>query len=777
MKSAPKQSAPKKSAWKKAAPKKAALKEPAATAEPAALARAAVFWLAVSLLVSVPLAFSTSVHRIYSLPKFALLVTLSAVILPLVAVVLLDRTRRRGLIQSKESKHVPVVALYFVTVLVSTPFGVAPVASLFGSAYNQMGLVTQLCFFICFLGLIAGVGRDRKRFERALRAMGITGAAVAVYACMQFFGFDPYLPQGFYTTSSVEGPVVRVISTIGHSNSLGNFLLYTAPISAGLAVASKGESRWLMAGATALSAAAIIFSGTRGAWLGLVAGGATFASLMVASRLSRLMKNPRRLILQAAALLIVVLIAVWAMSFNPASRGILARARAVATEGFTGSGRTLLWRDSIRMVPAFALTGCGPEGFRKAFLAYKSRELARHAPQINNESSHDAYLDAAISFGLPGAIAYIAIIVSSLLLLARSRRRAESGKIKALFTGLISALVAVVVHNVFIYDQISTGLYFFATAALAFLSTRVAAGEESGEKPDSPGRSRWVARAIFAAGGLLAIAAAWHSIALVRSDAAMANAFASASLGDFDQLVKEGNRATSVFDPAGDYDLLFARALARCADRLQSDDRLKEERARVINLGMVHAERSVRHTLTPDASHLILAHLAESANDSARLRANAEEAIRWDPNYAPAHRLLAEYYLAEGDRDRAAREAEHALDINPQARDARALLKRMRKGFKSRSPLVEERIARGRALASRGKVDKARRVLRKAIRQSRGPCPECHRALASVYEADTRYRDAIDEWQRFIEQTPDREAADQARRQVEALKQKVAAKQ
>jgi O-antigen ligase/Flp pilus assembly protein TadD len=761
----------------KRAPKKATLKRSAATDEPSARATAAVFWLTISLLVSVPLAFSTSVHRIYSVPKFALLVTLSAVILPLVTLVLLDQTRRRELLQLKESKHFPIVVLYFVTVLISTVFGVAPVASLFGSVYNQMGLVTQVCFFICFLGLIAAVGRDRKRFERALWAMGITGAAVAVYACMQFFGFDPYLPQGFYTMSSAEGSVVRVISTIGHSNSLGNFLLYAAPISAGLAIASKGESRWLMAGATILSAAAVVFSGTRGAWLGLAAGGLTFAALMVGSRLSNLMRKPRRAILQTAAVIVVVLIAVWAMSFNPASRGILARARAVATEGFTGSGRTILWRDSIRMVPAFALVGCGPEGFRKAFLAYKSRELARHAPQINNESSHDAYLDAAISFGLPGAIAYIAIIVSSLLLLARSRRRAESGKLKALFTGLFSAFVAVVVHNIFIYDQISTGLYFFATAALAFISTRVASGEQSGERADSPARSRWAARAILAAGGLLAIAAAWHSIALVRADAAMAAAFASANVGDFDRSVKEGKRATNVFDPAGDYDLLFARALARCADRMQSDDRLKRERAEIIDLGMIHAERSVRHALTPDASHLILAHLAESAGDSARLRANAEEAIRWDPNYAGAHRLLAESYLAEGDRDRAEREAELALDINPLARDARALLKRMRRGFKSSSPLVEERIARGRALAARGRIDKARRVLRKAIERSKGECPECHRALASVYEADKRYKDALDEWQRFIEQTPDREAADQARRQVEVLKQKVAVNQ
>jgi putative inorganic carbon (HCO3(-)) transporter len=784
MKRAPNRSAPNRSGTNRSV-----LNKSVPFTDPASRARAAVFWLTISTLVLVPLAFSTWVHRIYSMPRFALLITLSAVITPLVALVALDRTRGASLLHLKESKHVALVCLYFIIVAISTLFGVAPVASMFGSSYNQMGLITQVCFFVCFLGLIVAIGADRKLFERAVWAMAVTGAATAVYACMQFFGFDPYLPQSFYTMNSTDGSVVRVIGTLGHSNSLGNFLLYTTPISAALAIAAKGESRWLMVGATVLSAAAILFSGTRGAWLGLVAGGITFAALMLESHLSNLLKRPRRLILQTAIAFIIISIAVWAIGSNPASRGIITRARATATEGFTGAGRTLLWRDSIRMVPAFALIGTGPEGFRKAFLAYKSKELARHASQTNNESSHNAYLDAAISYGLPGAIAYIAIIASSFMLLIRARRRAQSGKLKAILTGILAALVAVVIHNFFIYDQISTALYFFAVAALALAATQVAGGEEISDKEikeeaSRQGAPRWLRQAIIAAGCLVVLAAAWYAIALLRADAAIDNAFDSANRGEFDRVVNEGGKATSGPDPAGDYDLLFARALARCADRMQSNDqpqadrdKLKEERARIIDLGIIHGERAVRHTLTPDASHLLLAYLALIAKDSTRLRDNATEALRWDPNYPSAHWLRAEAYLAEGDRDRAVREAELALDINPSARDALALLKRLRKGFKSPLPLIEERIERGRALAARGKMDKARRALRRAIRQAKGPCPECHRALASVFEQGKLYKSAMDEWQIFIDQTPDLSAADQARQQVEMLRQKIAMKQ
>jgi O-antigen ligase/tetratricopeptide (TPR) repeat protein len=760
---------------------KRAPKGAAPLSQPSARARAAVFWLTLLLLVLVPLAFTLSVHRIYSMPKFALLVALSSAIAPLIAIVSLDRTRRESLLHLKESKHALLVCLYFIIASISTLFGVAPVASLFGSLYNQMGLVTQLCFFVVFLGLVVGIGADRKRFERALWAMAITGAAVAAYSCLQFFGLDPYLPQSFYTMNSAGGPVVRVIGTIGHSNSLGNFLLYTTPVSAALAIGAKGESRWLMIAATLLSVAAVAFSGTRGAWLGLVAGGITFAVLLLKGGFSRLVKSRRRLALEAATVFIAILVSIIVVSFSPASRGIITRARSVATEGFTGAGRTTLWRDSMRMVPDFALVGSGPEGFRKAFLAYKSKELARSAPQINNESSHNAYLDAAISYGLAGAIAYVAIIASSFLLLMRARRRATTLKRRAAVTGLLSALVAVTIHNFFIYDQISTGLYFFAVAALALVSTRVtgdraAAAEESAEKA----RSGWLRWIVAAAGCALFVTAAWYSIGLIRADAAIGRALVAANLGEADRVIEDGLRATAGPDPAGDYDFLFMRAVAQCADRMQTDsmsqsefDRLKQKRSEMIALGLIHGERSVAHTLTPDASHVLLAYLALKADDTARLRDNASEALRWDPLFPGAHSLRAEAYLAEGDRKQTVREAEIALDVNPSAREARGVLKRLRKGFKKSSPEIAERVDLGRRLASAGKTDKARKVLRRAIRQAKEPCPECHSALASVYESAGHYKEAIAEWHIFIKQTPDREAAEQARRQVYALSQKV----
>ena len=48
----------------------------------------------------------------------------------------------------------------------------------------------------------------------------------------------------------------------------------------------------------------------------------------------------------------------------------------------------------------------------------------RLAPLTNHENPHNSYLDAAISYGLPGAALYFAMIASACSLFAKARRHA-----------------------------------------------------------------------------------------------------------------------------------------------------------------------------------------------------------------------------------------------------------------------------------------------------------------------------------------------------------------
>jgi tetratricopeptide (TPR) repeat protein len=184
-------------------------------------------------------------------------------------------------------------------------------------------------------------------------------------------------------------------------------------------------------------------------------------------------------------------------------------------------------------------------------------------------------------------------------------------------------------------------------------------------------------------------------------------------------------------------------------------------------------------------NYTTLASLARQLGDVDKLQYAAEEAVRWDPNNYQTRLLMAEAYLALGEREQAVREAEVALELFPSStvaastlsralgpRSGTAVKRRMRKTTTERKRSVEALIDMERAMAEAGLLEKAQRKLLTAIRRAGGKCADCHQELAMLYEKMGRYPDAIAQWERFIEQAPERAAADQIKARIEELRQK-----
>jgi tetratricopeptide (TPR) repeat protein len=353
------------------------------------------------------------------------------------------------------------------------------------------------------------------------------------------------------------------------------------------------------------------------------------------------------------------------------------------------------------------------------------------------------------------------------------------------------------VHNFFIFDQMPTGLYFFAFLALALVASNVTgaggtaqggsgkkAGPGSGEiEAPGFGWGGWLAAAL--AVGMVA-AAVWYVMGLAQSDMAIKRAFASSAVADFDALVSHGERATRGPNPTGAYDFLFARALALYVDATARNTRTSNQlnpngvvpsatRTRAIEMGIEHAERSLAHTLTPESNYVLLAYLALAGHDADRLRSFASEALRWDSNFYNARWLMAESRLADGDQPGAVAEAELAIQLSPSSVEARSALARARGDAKSPETRIRGLVERAQTLANNGNTKKAQRLILRAIRNSNGPCPICHRALALVYEKAHRYEEAIAEWQAYSREAPDSAAAEQTSSHMEALRRKIAA--
>jgi O-antigen ligase/Tfp pilus assembly protein PilF len=689
-----------------------------------------------------------------------------------------------------------------------------------------MGLLTRLCFVICFLGLIAGIGVSEGRLLKALWVMVISGGLVAAYAMAQFFGLDPFAPASVYTFPTDVGDVIRVCSSIGHSNYLGNFLLYTTPLSAGLALATEKRERLLAAIVTAMSLLAIVLSVARGAWVGIIAGTIFFVVLELKYAPSRRM-NRKNLLRYAAMILLLSGVAISIVAFSPASRSIKERVQALLTQGVASSGRLVLWRDSLKMLPAYALTGAGAEGFRKAHLVYKSKELAKLAQPDNNESSHNSYLDAAISHGLPGFALYLAILISTLRILMRARRRAATQNWRMIISGITASFVAVLTHNFFIFDQLSTGLYFFAFLALASALSNVfgvnAAGdqtahspqpsqadEKDGKRPAKSGSAPdkanpyglWAHRAATAFSAFAVILAVWYSAGLIEAELAFKKIFDPTIARNFQAITKRCEEVANSPLPTGAYYLMVAKALDTYSQSLLSfansggqpspeANNLLSLRSSALQLGIGYAEKSLAHNNTPDINYNTLGALSLAAGDKERLKFAASQAVKSDPNNFYSRWLLAEAYLANGEREAAASEAALSLELAPKFTNASSALQRAQgqargttetakkrlqsqtlryPNAKGRS--IEEVIAYARQLSEQGNLHKAKRKLLTALVRSPDDCLDCHRELARVYEKLGLYAEAIRHWESVARQTTESASVGQISTHLESLKLK-----
>ena len=740
--------------------------------------RTAILGVTLLALTVVPLAFSTEVHRYYSIPKFTVLLLCSSVLLPVIAFVVCDGWANRRIATLKKFKCWTLLFAYVGTIALSTAFGIVPRASFFGSFENQMGLITYFCFLICSIGLVLGIDGRESRLRATAITISFTALVLSVYALVQFFGFDPFVSREIYTFSSRYGPIMRVASSLGHADYLGNFLLYTAPVSVSLTLSVRGHIQWLTFGSALASLSAIAVSGTRGAWVGILVGLLCLVVLAVKSRtVTRSIIGGRK----AAAFTVTVLLiaaAVWAISSADAFHNVFSRGKETFAEGLSGSGRTLLWADAMPMVPRYAFPGCGPEAFRLAFLAYRSEELSKFAPQTVNESSHNLYLDATISFGIPGLIALVALIAMTLSSFLRARRNVRKTKSGLLIAGFLSSFVAVLAHNIFIFDQIATGLYFFAFCALAQCCREVC----QNVKNAGPTRESYAlppsvrARGVVVLASIFSLVGIWYALKSWNDDVKLRQMFSAARSGSIATVISRGNELTDGIALTGDCDLQVASALASSLERAQAaGDKRKLNpadqilRKQTFDLAVDHAQRSVRNSLMPTAGYLLLGTLALRDGDVGRLRNAAEEISRIDPNFYGSRWLLAESRLAEGNFEEAIEEARIALSLNPSSNESRSVLERTG-GFNTEPSTTTEMLGRGREMIYQGHLEKARRVILRAIRRSNGSCFDCHIALADVYEQTDNLPEAIGELQAAVNDDPVNPGGERVRERIDHLR-------
>jgi hypothetical protein len=296
-----------------------------------------------------------------------------------------------------------------------------------------------------------------------------------------------------------------------------------------------------------------------------------------------------------------------------------------------------------------------------------------------------------------------AIIVLAFAFLVRARRRVREPTWRIVIAGIVSSFAAVIVHNVFIFDQVATSLCFFAFLALAQVTQNVVearkgksnAGQVSAHsdscaqaketsQASQTRRTSWgFVRVAFA--GASVVVSIWYAAGL-SSEAAYKDLLSPANPVDYDGLVRFGDRITSSPLPTGAYDYLFGRGVDDFIRKLPGAEQQSPNssvdfnavRAQALTLAIEHVEKSLADTFTPEMNYSLLGTLALASGDVNKLRSAATAAVNSDPNNYLTRWLMAEAYMSRGENGRAASEAEIALNINPASLKAASTLARAR---------------------------------------------------------------------------------------------------
>lgn len=298
-----------------------------------------------------------------------------------------------------------------------------------------------------------GLIRTRRQARRLLWLLALLGAGVAAIAFAQrIVGARQIL--GLYTPRGTPG--FGFFGTFVDVNHCASLLALGTLVAAGLAVERQGRLRAVLVACAALSGAALLFTGSRGALVGLAVGGVLLTVILAARAVGVLRATVAALVL----LLIGASLTLWA------HEGLRARTIGAPSQLWNNQ-KVRGWGDGIRMANEFRWTGVGRGAFESPVNAYRSTDEGVRLVYPEN-----LVVQLVSEWGFPVGLALL------LLALARAARLTPLIiKLPPGTVGAACAVLAVVVHELVDFGLEMPGVAFPTVVALGVVTGSLAADE------------------------------------------------------------------------------------------------------------------------------------------------------------------------------------------------------------------------------------------------------------------------------------------------------------
>lgn len=482
------------------------------------------------------------------------------------------------------------------------------------------------------------------RWIRAVAAIEVLAAVpVALFGIAQHFR-----PDLVPAESSYPG---RALGSFGQPNRFGGFLIASIPLAIALAFAAHDRVlRFVLFAAVLILALALVFSFSRGAWLGLGAGLLVLAALLV--RWPSLRPEPALAAVAAALLFVPVLFALpsiagrlasrpagapaWNLPIDPEREGSVAMRRAV-------------WSGALAAAAQRPALGWGVGAFREGYDHSKSSTLKRLEAEGGRtaDQAHSFYLETLAERGALGLAAFLlfaGVVLAGGLAALGTGAPAEA---RLLSAGLLASLVALLAHALF-EDNLSFAAHGAVFAANAGLLAAAAPGPKRAHRLRVSG-ALGLAVALLAA--LFGVVSASAASAALAGRQAMTGGAAGAALAAY-------GRAARLAPWNDAYAIDAAHAAEAAAVGTAQSERLgAAERFYRSAIAANGSDPVTRHEL----ARLYLAHPDRFGAEGGRAAiGELRAALAQNPYYAEIRNDLGVALVRSGDVAQAAREFEAA---------------------------------------------------------------------------------------------------------------------
>ncbi len=323
----------------------------------------------------------------------------------------------------------------------------------FWSNYERMEGWFTLLHLLGYFVVLVGMSRSKKLWRRFFNTSLMVSVWIGLYGIFQILGW----------AEAIQG-TSRLDTTFGNASYLAIYMVIHIFIALFWWLREynwKSLMGWFYGITILLNTFILYHTATRGAILGFI-GAILLISLFV-SLLEKENKKIRKIcigFLIATILFVTGFLMIKDSSFVK-EREVLNRFATISLEEQTTKSRFMIWGMAWEGVKERPILGWGQENFNYVFNKHYNPKM--YGQEEWFDRTHNVFMDWLIAGGFLGLLAYLSLFVGILYYLWNKKYgRNFSVLEKSIFTGLLAGYF---VHNLFVFDNITSYIFFFAILA------------------------------------------------------------------------------------------------------------------------------------------------------------------------------------------------------------------------------------------------------------------------------------------------------------------------